>query len=206
MKVPCVLKPAVILVSLIAAVAGVPLTHAMADSTHESRYKLFVQELNTKQFALDHPKAQKNLDSNNSEAQMTGLMTASATGELAAIPPIVDLLESKDCNVRICAGVALQQLVSRHVLKRRNWDQATKVVIKPLGDNDTDLRPLAWVINKMLRMPADGNTHAHAATMIGYLDLKEFGPQLEQLSTSPHPGVKHSAKYALELMTNTFTR
>jgi HEAT repeat protein len=189
-----------------AAVAGAPLTHAVEDVTQESRYKLFVQELNTEQFALDYPKALKNLDSNNSETQVTGLMTASATGELAAIPFIADLLESKDRHVRICAGVALEQLVSRHVLKRRDWDQPTKVAIKPLGDNDTDLRSLAWVINKMLRKPDDGNTHAYAATMIGYLDLKEFGPQLKQLSASPHPAVKNSAKYALEVMKNTSAR
>jgi len=186
-----------------AAVTGVPLTHAMEDSTQESHYKLFVQELKTEQFALDYPKVLKNLDSNNSEAQVTGLMTASATGELAAIPFIVDLLESKDRNVRIDAGSALQNLVSRHVLKRRDWNQPTKVAIKPLGNHDTDLRSLAWVINKMLRMPDDGNTHAYAATMIGYLDLKEFRPQLKQLLASTHPAVKNSAKYALEMMKNT---
>ena len=84
-------------------------------------------------------------------------------------------------------------------MKRRDLSQPTKVVIKPLGPKDTDLRPLAWVITEMLRKPDDGNTHAYAATMIGYLNLKEFEGQLKQLLKSRHPAVQNAAKNAMEM-------
>lgn len=200
MKMPSVWIRTVLLASLLAAMAANPVAQAVDDVTPELRYKLFIQKLDTKQFTLDYAKAVRNLDSDDSETQVTGLMTLSATDELAAIPFIVPLLDSKDRYVRVYAGLALNKLVSKHALKRRDDSQPMKIVIKPLGPHDTDLRPLAWVISKMLRNSDDGSVHSYAATMIGYLDLKEFEPQLRQLLKSRHPANQNAARHALEVM------
>lgn len=200
MKVPPVVLRAVLLASFVTTVVGDPVAHAVEDVTQEFRYGLFVERLNTGQFALDYPGAVKKLDSNDAKIQVAGLMTLSATGELAAIPFIVRLLDSKDGEVRIHAGLALERLVSEDALKRRDTSQGAKIVIRPLDPKDTDLRPLAWVIVKMLQKPDDGNMHAYAASMIGYLDLKEFEPHLGKLLKSRHPAVQNAARHALDLM------
>ena len=194
MNVPLVLRRSLLIATLLATVVANPLAEAV---TPDLRYQLFVQKLETKQLTLDYPKAIRNLDANDTETQMTGLMTLSATGELAAIPFIVPLLDSQDRYVRVYAGLALEKLVSRHALKRRDDSQPMKIVIKPPGPDDTDLRPLAWV---MLRNLEDSGTASYAATMIGYLNLQEFKPELKQLLKSRHPANQNAAKHALEVM------
>jgi hypothetical protein len=59
---------------------------------------------------------------------------------------------------------------------------------------------MSWVILKMLRMPDDGNTHAFAANMIGYLGLREYKDELRQLLTSRHPAVSSAATRAREML------
>jgi len=59
---------------------------------------------------------------------------------------------------------------------------------------------MSWVILKMLQMPDDGNTHAYAANMIGYLGLKEYEDDLRQLLTSRHPAVSRAASRALGML------
>lgn len=200
MNVPLVLRRSLLIATLLATVVANPLAQAVEAVTPELRYQLFVQKLETKQLTLDYPKAIRNLDANDTETQMTGLMTLSATGELAAIPFIVPLLDSQDRYVRVYAGLALEKLVSRHALKRRDDSQPMKIVIKPPSPEETDLRPLAWVIAKMLRNPEDSGTASYAATMIGYLNLQEFKPELKQLLKSRHPANQNAAKHALEVM------
>ncbi|HYT89953.1 MAG TPA: hypothetical protein VEL76_14700, partial [Gemmataceae bacterium] len=63
--------------------------------------------------------------------------------------------------------------------------------------DDLDLRPLAWLVVRMLNRPDDGNTHAYAAVLIRYLELREFTPELRQLLQSRHPAVRDKAKWAL---------
>jgi HEAT repeat protein len=191
---------AVLLASFLAALVGAPVAQAIEEETAEFRYDMFAERLSTGQFARDYPKAVKNLDSPDSKLRVAALKTLAATGEIAAIPFVVPQLDSKDGDVRIWAGVALQKLVATHELKRRDMSRPTRVVIKPLGPKDTDLRPLAWVIGKMLRKPDDGNTQAHAATMIGYLGLREFEDDLKLLLKSRHPAVQNAAKNAMEMM------
>ena len=133
----------------------------------------FLQATDSQRVAKDYPKAIQNLKSAEADQQVAGLATLSATGEIEVIPWIVPLLDAPDARVRIHAALALDKLVSGLALKRRG-PPYDRVVLKPLGPKDPDLRPLAWVVLQMLKKPDNGNTHAYAATMIRYLELKDF--------------------------------
>ena len=163
-------------------------------------YQTWVENLDHKRVANDYAKAVQKLDSEDSKSVLEGLQTLAATGEPVVMPWIVPFLDAEDAQVRIWAGISLQKIVSNHELRRRDQNQPGKVVIKPRGPDDLDLRPLAWVMLRMLQKADDGNTHAYAATMIGYLGLKEFEPDLRTLLASRHPAVTNAAKYALEML------
>lgn len=163
-------------------------------------YDTLVRSLDHKRIAADYPKAVQNLDSSESKNVIAALRTLGATEEPAVIPWIVPLLDSDDSTVRVWAGLSLYKVVSLHELKRRDLNHPERVAINPRGPDDLDLSPLAWVIQKMLQSDDDGSTHSYAASMIGYLNLSEFEPDLRQLLKSRHPAVTNSAKYALELI------
>ena len=166
----------------------------------KQRYDAFVKSLDHRRLAEDYPGAVRNLDSPDPKKQIVGIKTLAATDEVNAIPWIVPFLDSEDGHVRICAGQALNALVATCELKRRDKSQPEKVVILPPGPGDTDLKPMSWVILKMLRKPDDGNTHAFAANMIGYLGLEEYEAELRGLLESRHPAVTQAAQRALEMI------
>ena len=178
----------------------VPFASAHDEQALKCRYDDFVETLDIKQIAKDYPKAVERLDSEDPKEQLAGLKTLAATGDIETIPWIVPFLDSDDQHVRIYAGLHIQQIVSAHELKRRDMSRPETVVIKPRRPNDTNLTPLTWVVLKMLRKPDDGNTHAYAATMIGYLNLREFEGDLRQLLKSRHPAVTTSAQNALGML------
>lgn len=190
-----------ILMLLIALPAAVP---AVADPPDEfalkQTYDAFVKSLDHRSLAKDYPGAIRNLDSPDSKMQTVGIKTLAATEEPRAIPWIVPFLDLGDCGVRIVAGQTLSAIVATHQLKRRDPNRPERVVIFPPGAGDIDLRPLSWVILKMLRLPDDGNTHAYAANMIGYLGLKAYEPELRILLESKHPAVARAAGNALEML------
>jgi len=136
--------------------------------------------------------------SGDPEKQIQAVKTLAATGEIEVIPWLLPFLEAENKDLRIWTGSSLEKLVSSHVLKRRDMNMPEFVVIKSLRPGDRDLRPLAWVVLKMFRKPDDGNTHAYAASMAGYLGLHEFERELEQCLKSRHPAVSNKAKWALE--------
>lgn len=162
----------------------------------------FLQSLDSLKITRDYPKAVQNLLSVNPEKQIVGLQTLSETKDPNAIPWIIPLLDSDNADVKIHAGLTLEELVSSYTLQRRDTTYPDKIVLKPLGENDKDLRPLAWIILNMLRKADDGNTQAYAATMIGYLNLTYFDDDLRQLLKSKHPAVVQSAQWALEMLEN----
>jgi hypothetical protein len=163
-------------------------------------YENLVQTLDHKRIARDYPQAVEHLDSSEPQVQIAGLQTLAATGEVEAIPWIVPLIDSADSRVRIIAGLSLSRIVASHELKRRDMTRPETVVIKPPGPGDLDLKPLAWVIVRMLRKPDDGNTYAYAANMIGYLRLAELETSLWQLHKSRHPAVTRAAGNALKML------
>jgi len=168
------------------------------ESALKQRYDAFVKSLKRERIAEEYAGALRQLDSADPSAVAAGVQTLAATGDPAVIPWIVPHLDSGNAEVRISAGACLEKVVSSHELKRRDDRHPDRIVIKPLGPGDLDLRPMAWVVLKMLRKPDDGSTHAYAATMIGYLNLREFEGQMRTLLKSRHPAVTRAAQAALE--------
>jgi len=184
-----------LMLAVVAAAAPPP-----DEQTLKQKYDAFIQSLDHKRVAGDYPKAVQKLDSTDPKEQIAAIKTLAATGEVEVIPWIVQFVDSEDRHVRIYAGLSLLNVVSSHELKRRDMSQPGRVVIKPPGPDDLDLKPMAWVIFKMLREPDDGNTHSYAANMIGYLGLKEFEDEVRVLLKSRHPAVTRAARNALEML------
>jgi hypothetical protein len=194
-------QTALLLISLSAiTTASVETRPNLDERVLKHRYDAFVEALDDKRIATDYPKAVQKLDSPDPQVQIAGIKTLAATGEVEVIPWIVPFLDSEDNRVRIYAGQSLNALVASHELRRRDQSQPGKVVIKPLGPGELDLKPMARVILKMLRKPDDGNMHAFAANMIGYLKLDPFEGELRQLLKSRHPAVTRAARNALEML------
>ena len=166
-------------------------------------YINFIDSLDAVILVNNYPKAIKNLLSANYENQKLGIRRLKATQEIEIIPWLILFLDSKDRYVRIEALMAISNLVVYHTLKRRDMNIPERVVIKPMTLNDTDLRPLAWLILQMLRLPdSNPNLISYAATMTGYLKLQIFELEIKMLLDSKHPAVVNSAKYAIELLKN----
>jgi len=159
----------------------------------------FIQSLDVLKITHDYPKVIQNLLSVDAEKQIHGLQTLSETEDLNAIPWIIPLLDSDNRYVKVHASLTLMKIVTSYTLQRRDKNYPDKIVIKPLGKNDKDLRPLAWIILKMLR-DSDPNNQSYAATMIGYLNLTYLDDDLRLLLKSRQPTVVRSAQNALGML------
>jgi len=164
----------------------------------KQKYDSFVESLDVERISHDYPKAVQNLDSLDSKTQLAGIKTLGATGEVEVLPWLVPFVDSKEHVVRIYAGLSIFQAVTSHELKRRDMSQPGKVVIKPPGPNDIDLRPVAWVILKMFRT-SDPNMRSYAANMVGYLSLCEFEGELREMLKSRHPSETRAARSAMHM-------
>ena len=164
----------------------------------KSRYEAFLLELDYVKVATDYPKVIKDLLSGNSARQVTAVKMLGEAGELAVIPWLVTFLDSEDASLRIWAGSSIDKVISACALKRRDPTQPDRVVLRSLEAGELDLRPFAWVALKMFRKPDDGNTHAYAASVTRYLEVREFEDELRRCLKSRHPAVSEKAKWALQ--------
>lgn len=173
-------------------------------TTREQRlyqeYISFLKGLDAGRMEGDYVAAIRDLKSQEPNDQRRALKVLGASGEIDAIAWIARLIDSDDGGVRVDAGLALERIVSGYELRRRDMSYPEKIVILPRSATDIDLRPLAWLILKMMRLPDDGNTAAYAATMAGYLGLSDFAGELEGLLKSRHPSVRRSAGNALRVL------
>jgi hypothetical protein len=190
--------PLFVLVLCTLTAAGDILPSKHDEPTLKQAYEAFVESLGRERISRDYPGAVRQLDSTDPKTVVIGLKTLAATEDPAAIPWIVPYLDSENGEVRVWAGACLEKIVNGHELKRRDQRYPERIIIRPLGPGELDFKPVAWAILKMLRQPDDGNTHAYAATMIGYLNLKEFEGELKTLLKSRHPAVTRAAQTALE--------
>ncbi len=182
------------------ATASAEMPSDLDEQALRQRYAALVESLDHRRIAKEYPKAVEKLDSPDPQVLIAGIKTLAATGEIEVIPWIVPFVDSKNGHVRIRAGLGLLSIVATHELKRRDPSRTERVVIMPPSPGDHDLRPMAWVILKMLRGVDDGNTHSYAAGMIGYLGLEQFEGELRKLLRSRHPAVTRAAHHALEML------
>lgn len=164
----------------------------------KKQYQEFISSLDYVAVAKDYPKLVKDLLSADSPCQMTAIRTLAMTGDPRIIPWIVPFLDGEDRSLGIGAGSCIEKIVSTYVLRRRDMSQPGKVVLKPLAKGDLDLKPIAWIALKMFRKNDDGNTHAYAASITRYLEVKEFEDELRGCLKSQHPAVRDRALGALE--------
>jgi hypothetical protein len=162
----------------------------------------FIQSLDSLKMAHDYPQAVKNLLAVEPQKQITGLQTLSHVNDLNAIPLVIVFLDSDNIEVKVNAGSALERLVLFDALKRRDKNFPGGIAIKPLGRGDMDLRPLAWIVLRMMRSE-DTNLQGYAAIMAGYLGLDYFEDELRILEKSEQPAVSNSAKEALKILANS---
>jgi HEAT repeat protein len=178
------------------------------DSSREDEAKLkkgyekLLASLKLQDYVGQQPRTIAALRGQEPKAQIEALQMLARIGDPNALPLMVPLLESQDPTVRIWAGATVSQLVEEYTLRRRDPEIGDRVVLKPRGRGDLDLRPLAWLVVQMLKKPDDGNTHAYAAVLIRYLELRELVPNLRPLLQSRHPAVCDKAKWALEELTD----
>ena len=116
-------------------------------------YTNFIDTLDPLIIVSNYPKAIKKLLSASYENQKLGIRILKETLEIEIIPWLIPFIDSKDNYLRIEAVMAISNLVVYYTLKRRDNNIPDRVSIKPMTSNDTDLRPLAWLILQMLRLP-----------------------------------------------------
>jgi HEAT repeat protein len=145
-----------------------------------------------------HPGTIVDLLSIDPAKREAALAMLAATQSADAIPWILPFLDAQEERVRVHAGLALSRIVEAEALKRRDPAFPDRVVLRPLREEDRDLRALAWIVARMLEKPDDGSTHAYACAMIRYLELCGFEGRLQGLLESRHPAVREKAKWALE--------
>jgi hypothetical protein len=204
---PVALTGLLLVVNSLAAVAQNPATRQQEqkalppkydEAELKRRYEAFLLELDYVKVATDYPKAVKDLLSANSARQVAAVQLLGDTADPAVIPWLVPLLDAEDASLRIWAGSSIDKVISACVLKRRDRTQPDRIVLRPPGPGELDLRPCAWIALKMFHKPDDGNTHAYAASITRYLEAKEFEGELRRCLQSRHPAVSEKAKWALE--------
>jgi hypothetical protein len=162
-----------------------------------NRYDAFLQELDYVTVASDYPNVIRDLLSGNSEKQVTAVKMLGESGDARVVPWLVSVLDSEDASLRIWAGSAIEKVISTCVLKRRDRTQPDRVVLRHRAAGEPDLRPLAWIALKMFRKADDGSTHAYAASVTRYLEIREFEDELRRCLRSKHPAVSEKAEWAL---------
>lgn len=166
------------------------------------RYGALQDDLDPGRFAQGYPALVHDLQSEDPAERCQALRMLAASDEVDAIPFVVEaMLGTEDRAERTWAACALRDIVAHHELKRRDFARPTGVHLLPRTPSHVDLRPLAWVVEEMLAMDRDDtNVCGSAATIVGYVGMKQFADELTALMDSPHPAMRNSVRYALALL------
>ena len=170
-------------------VAGLPGPAGSAQDADRAAYDAMVIALRPETARRGYPEAIARLEAADPALVVAGLRTLAETEDAAAIPWLVESQQGSEGTVRVWAGASLQKLVVAIERRHRNPAETQRRV--------PDLRPLAYVVDRMLKQPDDGNTHAYAAELVAALGLRRFEPQLRELLESRHPAVTRAAAAAL---------
>lgn len=162
-------------------------------------YMLFLERIQTGEFAVGYPAMIENLRSKDADSRMKALKSIGELGDPLAIPFVVPLLRHADRNTQVYAGLALEKIVSAKELARRGSPEEGKSFIKPPEKGELDMKPMVWIVFEMMTC-GEPNLQAYAVAMAGYLDLEELRPIMEALRDSRHPAVTNKIDHFLGVM------
>lgn len=150
----------------------------------------WVATIDTVALATAYPQAIKNLLTADKQKQFSAIRILGDTSDIRSIPWLLPYLDAQDPEVRIWAGSSIQKIVSA-IANSNQVDKQIRI---------EEMKPIAWLVLKMLRTPDDGNTGAYAAQMAALLGLTEFEAELMGCTRSVHPAVADNALAALKTL------
>ncbi len=163
----------------------------------EANFDKFILGIDSLRITKKYPEIARKILSQQPRQQKIALNMLGGSQEIEAIPWILLLLNSDDKSMRFSAGSCLGSVLYSLSIIRRNNQIGRYVVLKPLKKQDVDLRPLAWIVLKLLRTD-DPNLIAYGITMARYLNLYEFEDEIVRHKDSIHPAVTNTMKWAIE--------
>lgn len=163
----------------------------------KDKFEKFISRLDSASVARKYPEITRKILSSNPSQQAIALRMLSESEDVNTIPWAILLLDSDDKYVQTYAGLSIQKVVSSITLKRRDSKYPQYVLIKRIQKDDVELKPLAWIILKLLRSE-NPNLSSHGVATARYLNLYEFEDEILKLSKSPHPAVSNTVKWAIE--------
>lgn len=163
----------------------------------KSNFDEFINGIDSLSLTKKYPEIVRKILSHQPREQETALKMLARSQDIDAIPWILLLLDSEDKRVQTYAGYSLQEIVSSDALNRRDLKFPRFTVLKPLPKNAAALKPMAWIVLKLLRNQ-DPSLIAYAMTMARYLNLYEFEDEITKHRDSVHPAVTNTMKWAIE--------
>lgn len=163
----------------------------------KTSFDKFITAIDSLNLTQKYPEIVKKILSHQPRQQEIAVKMLAESQDIDSIPWILLLLNSEVQYVKTYAGYSLKEIVSSIALLRRDKDFPGFVVLKPLQQADTDLKPLAWIILKMLRSE-ETNHIAYAITMARYLNLYEFEDEILRHQNNINPAVTNTMKWAIE--------
>jgi len=161
------------------------------------RFDNFIDKLEPLNLTKKYPEITRKILSCKPEQQEIALKMLAESEEIDAIPWILLLLDSDESSTRTWAGNALEDIVIGIVSYRRDMKFPGIYVFKPLGKQDVDLKPMAWIVLRMIRS-GNHNQIAYGISMARYLNLFEFEGVISSQQYSQSPAVTNAMKWALE--------
>ena len=166
----------------------------------KDKFEKFVSRLDSAAISRKYPEITKKILSSNPLQQAIALRMLSESEDVNTIPWAILLLDSDEKYVRTYAGLSIEKVVSSIILKRRDDKYTQYVLIRPIQKDNVDLKPLAWIVLKLLRSE-DPNLSSYAVTMARYLNLYEFEDEILKLADNSHPALSNTVKWAIESFT-----
>lgn len=165
----------------------------------KANYDKFIGEIDGLALTKKYPEIVKKILLHNPDEQEIAVKMLSESQDIDAIPWILLLLDSDHKRVRTYAGYSLKEIVYSIAILRRDMNFPGFVVLKPLQKTDADLKPLAWIVLRLLRSE-DQNHIAYAMMMARYLNLYEFEGLIMSHQYSRSPAVTNTMKWVLEAL------
>lgn len=163
----------------------------------KTSFDKFITGINSLNLVEKYPEILKKILSHNPREQEIAVKMLAVSQDIDSIPWILLLLNSEEKYVQTYSGYSLKEIISSIALMRRDSLFPAFAVLKPLQKADVDLKPMAWIVLKMLRSK-ETNHIAYAITMARYLNLYDFEDEIMKHQNNINPAVTDTLKWAIE--------